>query len=79
MLTGERIVNFRMGRFLRGKFSVERFRTPEGIHTAIVGAISFAFIAAGIVPYLPALEPNSSLVILLAAGAGTLLGKVFVI
>jgi uncharacterized protein YcfJ len=66
---------------IRGKFDLREFLTPVRIHHAIVGALSFAFIAAGIGEQFSdsyAVLGTNTFVIA-AAVAGGLAGKVLVI
>lgn len=65
-------------KMLKGKSLRQYFLEPDAGHHAIVGAISFAFIAAAVVASLPG-ETTGGSAILLAAVAGSLFGKLFVI
>ena len=64
---------------LKGKPIWQGLRKPDGVHNAIVGAISFAFIAASVVAYLPGDITGEPAILLVAAVAGSILGKAFVI
>lgn len=64
---------------LKGKSLRQYFREPDTAHHAIVGAISFAFIAAAVVSSLPGETTGGSAIFIIAAVAGSLFGKMFVI
>ena len=63
----------------KGRSILGRLREPDGVHHAIVGAISFAFIAASVVTIFPGDITGESAILLVAAVVGSLLAKVFVI
>ena len=64
---------------LKDKSLRQYFREPDAAHHAIVGAISFAFIAAAVVASLPGETAGGSAIMIGAAVAGSLFGKLFVI
>ena len=61
------------------RITLKDLRKSENLHRAIVGAFAFAFLAAGLLPYVPdiPLAGGDALVYSAAVALGGLLGKAF--
>ena len=64
---------------LKGKTLRQYLLEPDAAHRAIVGAITFAFIAAAVVASWPGETTGESAILIGAAVVGSLLGQVFVV